>query len=424
MTLAAPKYILCCLTPVLLFISSPALAQSSFADRTNMTWDGAITGMFLGLLAFSVAYNAAFFSILRERFLVWQSVRAIIFFALTIGLSPLAMGEFFATDSQARQVYINILFDLSVAVSGPFLRTYIEPGMLSRRIDRALSWIPAFVMLTTPAMLIADCPPAYMAIRNAVMVGTLVLVCTALTQAWRRGSRTARFQSTAWSSVLAVYGISLFHDIVLGRPFTMLLFALFAALGLEVILTAIGIGDRFVRLKREHDEARAMATALQVIAHTDPLTGLRNRRAIEQAFCDSAPTAIALVDIDVFKTVNDRYGHDIGDRVIVATGSALNSGDAVAGRIGGEEFVVLLYSDVAEVREEAERLRLLVESAASALVPGLSSPVTASMGLAFATTDAGFSTILKVADLNLYTAKRNGRNRLVSPAPEQISIAA
>jgi diguanylate cyclase len=424
MMLVAPKYVFCWLVLILLLMPSQAFAQSSFADHTSMSWDGALTGMFLGLLAFSVAYNAAFFSILRERFLVWQSVRAIIFFALTIGLSPLAMGEFFSADSYARQVYINVLFDLAVAVSGPFLRTYIEPGMLSRRIDRALFRIPPFVMLTTPAMLIADCPPAYMAIRNTVMVGMLFLVCYALTQAWRRGSRTARFQSAAWSSVLAVYGISLFHDIVLGRPFEMLLFALFAALGLEVILTAVGIGDRFVRLKREHDEARTIASALQVIAHTDPLTGLGNRRAIEQAFLDRPPTALALVDIDIFKTVNDRYGHDVGDRVIVATGSALNSGDALAGRVGGEEFVVLLYGDLATVRDEAERLRQMVGSAASALVPGLSSPVTASMGLALAAEGASFSTILKVADINLYSAKRSGRNKLVSPAPDQISIAA
>lgn len=406
------------------FMASPAFAQSTFADRTSMTWDGALTGMFLGLLAFSVAYNAAFYSILRERFLVWQSLRAVTFFALTIGLSPLAMGEMFSADSNARQIYINILYDVAIVISAPFLRSYLEPGMLSRGVDRALQFMPPLVLLTTPAMLIADCPPAYMGIRTAILVGALVLCCTALIQAWRRGSRTARFQAAAWSSVLTVYGISLFHDIFLDYPFGMFLFALFAALGLEVILTAVGIGDRFVTLKREHDEAQTMASALQTIAYTDPLTGLGNRRAIEQAYRDRLPTAVAVVDIDLFKTVNDRYGHDVGDQVIFATGAALNSGNVIAGRIGGEEFVVLLYCAAEDVRREAEHLRELVGSAASAIVPDHLSPVTASMGLAYASRKIGFQAILKIADVNLYIAKNQGRNALVFPAENSFPLAA
>lgn len=58
--------------------AAPAHAQSSFAAHTQMSWDGALTGIFLGLLVFSVVYNAAFYSVLRERFLVWQSLRALI----------------------------------------------------------------------------------------------------------------------------------------------------------------------------------------------------------------------------------------------------------------------------------------------------------------------------------------------------------
>ena len=61
---------------VLLGAADPAHAQSSFADATVMSWDGVLTGIFLGLLLFSLAYNAAFYALLRERFLIWQSVRA------------------------------------------------------------------------------------------------------------------------------------------------------------------------------------------------------------------------------------------------------------------------------------------------------------------------------------------------------------
>lgn len=400
--------------------AAPADAQSSFADHTQMSWDGALTGIFLGLLVFSVVYNAAFYSVLRERFLVWQSLRALVYFALTVGLSPLDMGSALGTDSVARQVYLCILFDLSIAVTGPFIRTYIEPGMLSDRVYRMLGWTGPLIMLTTPAMLLGW--PGYMAFRNIILVATLTLMAYTLAQAWRRGSRTARFQAAAWTAVMAVYGVSLFHDIVLGTPFPAFLFALFCALGLEVMLTALGIADRFLRLKRQHDEARATASALHVIAHKDPLTGLNNRRAIERTFADRRPYAIAIVDLDFFKAVNDHHGHDVGDRVIQAAGAALASGNAEVGRIGGEEFVLLLYGNAQEVQDQAERLRQRITRYAADRVPELIRPVTASVGLVLVG-ESSFGVAMKIADINLYTAKGAGRNRLVMPAPTVLVAA-
>ena len=126
----------------LLATAAPARAQSSFADATSMSWDGVLTGIFLGLLLFSLAYNAVFYRLLRERFLIWQSVRAMSYFALAIALSPLAMGAWLAPDSFARQVWITIFFDLSVVVSGVFLRSYLEPGMVGPRLYRWLGWPP------------------------------------------------------------------------------------------------------------------------------------------------------------------------------------------------------------------------------------------------------------------------------------------
>lgn len=388
-----------------------------------MTWDGVLTGIFLGLLAFSVAYNAAFYTVLRERFLIWQSSRSVVYFALTIALSPLPMGEFLDPHSFARQVYICILFDLSVALTGPFIRSYIEPTMLSRRVVTLLGWNGPLIMLTTPALLIANCPPVYLLFRNMVLVGTLGLMSYALLQSWRRGSRTARFLAAAWCSVLAVYGISLFHDIVLHRPFEGLLFSLFGALAFEVMLTALGIADRFLRLKRGHDEASAKASALQIMAHTDPLTGLGNRRAIEAEFAQRRPYALAIVDLDHFKSINDRYGHDVGDRVIRAAGAALSSGQAVSGRIGGEEFVLLLYGNAVEVQDEAELLRSRVTVFSANVVPELKTPVTASVGLVMVG-DSSFGVAMKIADINLYAAKSRGRNQLIAARSGPVPVVA
>jgi diguanylate cyclase len=384
--------------------AAPARAQSSFANATSMSWDGVLTGIFLGLLLFSLVYNGVFFRLLRERFLIWQSARTLSYFALVLALSPLAMGPWLTPDSFARQVWICLFFDLSVVVSGPFLRSYLEPGMVGPRIRRLLGWPPMLILATTPAMLIADCPPAYMALRNMLLLAMLAL---------RRGSRTARYQAAAWSGIGGVYGVSLFHDIVLGQPFDAFLFLLFPALGLEVMLTALGILDRLVRLRRERQEARAQAEAMRIIAHTDPLTGLPNRRAIEESFNDDPPVAIALVDLDHFKAINDHHGHDVGDRVIFAAGVALGSGTALAARIGGEEFALLFRGPPAAVAIEAERLRQRIGAYVQQMVPLLERPVTASMGLVHIAHGTSFGAAMKSADINLYAAKESGRDRVV-----------
>lgn len=393
--------------------AAPARAQSSFASATSMSWDGVLTGIFLGLLLFSLVYNGVFFRLLRERFLIWQSARTLSYFALVLALSPLAMGPWLTPDSFARQVWICIFFDLSVVVSGPFLRSYLEPGMVGPRIRRLLGWPPVLILATTPAMLIADCPPAYMALRNMLLLAMLGLCASAVIVAVRRGSRTARYQAAAWSGIGGVYGVSLFHDIVLGRPFDAFLFLLFPALGLEVMLTALGILDRLVRLRRERQEARAQAEAMRIIAHTDPLTGLPNRRAIEESFNNDPPVAIALVDLDHFKAINDHHGHDVGDRVIFAAGVALGSGTALAARIGGEEFALLFRGAPAAVASEAERLRQRIGAYVKQMVPLLERPVTASMGLVHIGRGTSFGAAMKSADINLYAAKESGRDRVV-----------
>lgn len=396
----------------LLAAAAPARAQSSFANATSMTWDGVLTGIFLGLLLFSLAYNAVFYRLLRERFLIWQSVRALSYFALAVALSPLAMGAWLAPDSFARQVWITIFFDLSLVVSGVFLRSYLEPGMVSPRVYRWLGWPPVLILMTTPATVMPDAA-AYMMLRSAVLVAMLALCAATVVIALKRGSRTARYQAAAWSGIGGVYGVSLFHDIVLGQPFASFLFLLFPALGLEVMLTAFGILDRLMRLRRERQEARAQAEAMRIIAHTDPLTGLPNRRAIEESFNDELPVAIALVDLDHFKAINDRHGHDVGDRVIFAAGVALGSGSALAARVGGEEFALLFRGAPAAVAIEAERLRQRIGAYVAQMVPLLERPVTASMGLVHIGRDTSFGAAMKSADINLYAAKESGRNRVV-----------
>jgi diguanylate cyclase (GGDEF)-like protein len=157
-------------------------------------------------------------------------------------------------------------------------------------------------------------------------------------------------------------------------------------------------------------------------AATDALTGLPNQRAVQdtlkrmvaQAARTLTPLAALLLDLDHFKQVNDVHGHDRGDEVLAAVGVALRNvvreSDFV-GRYGGEEFLVLLPStDQTGALQLGEAVRAAI---AAISLPNLDRPITASIGVAVLPEHGGDSiTLFRSADRALYSAKRNGRDRI------------
>ena len=157
-------------------------------------------------------------------------------------------------------------------------------------------------------------------------------------------------------------------------------------------------------------------------AKTDALTGLPNNRNVQdtvkrmvaQASRMVAPLAALALDLDHFKEINDSYGHPTGDAVLAAVGSTLTAtvrdGDFV-GRAGGEEFLILLPNTNTDgAQRVAETIRIAVAAIA---IPKVERPITASLGIAILPDHAGDGTsLLRHADQALYTAKKNGRNRI------------
>jgi diguanylate cyclase (GGDEF)-like protein len=191
------------------------------------------------------------------------------------------------------------------------------------------------------------------------------------------------------------------------------------------------VGRRILRLQEELIEARE---ALRVEATHDSLTGLWNRRGVlamlsadlERATREGSPLALVVADLDHFKAVNDTRGHLVGDEVLRQVGRRLH--DAVrpydgVGRLGGEEFLVVLPGAPAPVAAEvAERVRRAIAGSPIAVAGG-ELALTLSAGVAAA--PAGLvdpDPLLAAADDALYEAKRSGRDRVVvaaaiEPAP-------
>ncbi len=185
--------------------------------------------------------------------------------------------------------------------------------------------------------------------------------------------------------------------------------------GMQPLFASIG----FLLLYNE-----ILQSDLHQLARVDPLTGVGNRLAIDEALhqmlacCsrEQQPLAVLMLDADHFKSVNDRFGHAGGDKVLQALVASIRATlrqQDVIGRVGGEEFVVLApATDLVEAQQLGERIRQMVEGE-PLLVDGQLLPLTVSLGVALAR-DAGRDgmTVLQRADGALYAAKQEGRNRV------------
>jgi len=200
----------------------------------------------------------------------------------------------------------------------------------------------------------------------------------------------------------------------------------------EVILTV----ERAIEKKRLREANHRLLRELQSLSRTDGLTGVPNRRTLDEALPQEVarsrrhghPLGVVMLDIDHFKKVNDTHGHAGGDEVLRSfartVASTLREGDVLY-RYGGEEFVaVLSHADLAGAMNAAERI---VKAVAEAAIPLGSTAIniTTSAGVAaLASSAADGSSLVARADGALYEAKRSGRNRALSSAGRLTLVAA
>ena len=199
--------------------------------------------------------------------------------------------------------------------------------------------------------------------------------------------------------------------------FTQAMVSIAAAISLMV---AVAI-DQISELRRQVDD--------------DKLSGLLNRRgfeakagaALRRCLDSERPAALMIADLDHFKQINDSYGHAVGDAIITAFGAhvrTIGPAGMIAGRIGGEEFALLVPGAGIEAgRQLAEAVRIGLAAAAAGHIPAALIPTT-SLGLTIGVPGTGLSALMHEADQALYEAKRCGRNSVRTFTPKSVLLTA
>jgi diguanylate cyclase (GGDEF)-like protein len=237
---------------------------------------------------------------------------------------------------------------------------------------------------------------------GAVITGTEPLAISGLELCWE-----VRLMATAQRPIYVI--------LMAGKDDDQMIVALDSGAD-DLLHTPLAPEELYARLRAAERLAR-MQSELIWLATTDSLTGMFNRRAFfdkAKELCARAeagePLAAIMVDVDHFKRINDVYGHKAGDEAICAVAQTLSIERTIVGRLGGEEFALLLHGrTIAEAVEIAEQLRATV---AGLTIGG--AVLTCSFGVSGWRAGDTIDPLLKRADMALYDAKIGGRNRVIA----------
>ncbi len=404
----------------------PAGAAARDAALAASLIGGALT-----LLALSSAYNLLLARASRQRFVIWHAawVASVLIWGLL--WSQLALIAFPGLAGTTASRLCTLLATLAIAFAATCAATCPEAGTVPRwlrRLALAFGWGVAVVgvpLAFGPPLVIDIFGP----VTSVLVLSVLAAVACLIGLAWRRGSREARSFFLAWAVPMLVLGATQLFDMGTslfgGGPQIAVLFAS----ALQTVWISVATTMRLARFRAERDAARAAQAELHELAQRDPLTGLLNRRGFveraEKALARMAKRdeafALLLIDVDHFKAINDRFGHEAGDGVLQRLASRLEElagTGSHAARLGGEEFALGVAGlSPPALAELADRVRGSLGALALTDLLGADGRLTVSIGVAEASPTSTFQTLYRRADEALYAAKNAGRNRVAHAPP-------
>jgi len=382
-----------------------------------------LAGGSITLLLMAGVYNLSLAIAVRRQSLAWHGMWAVCMVLWGLFWSQIALIPLPQVAGTSAAQTCTLLACLAVATATISVIAAISATLPRWMARTAIGLGIAVAAVGIPASLVTDGSVDMFAdLLGVLVLADLLAVALAIGWSWRHGQGGARDLAKSWAlpmGVLALTQLFDFSDAIFGGGAQI---AVLSASAFQTIWLSISATLRFSTMRADLDQARAAESALAELASRDPLTGLLNRRGfvecLETTFAggNESPLALLLMDVDLFKSINDQFGHEAGDAVLCRIAGLLHRLErevCIAGRMGGEEFVVAISGLTSfALAQFAERVR----NDLGALDHGDITPrraVTVSIGVAEGTTRTRFQRLYSAADRALYDAKRAGRNKVL-----------
>ncbi|MEG8043412.1 diguanylate cyclase [Sphingomonas sp. LR59] len=392
-------------------ILGPAIADHEQRDTTEILL-AALYGAFGGMAIALIVYNLALWGALRQAFqpAYCLLVLCLLAYALT---SSGALGQMIPDlDNNDRQRLNALFLAGSAAAALLFARTFFERAVFTGWL-RPASTIVMAALLAAGLTWGAFAPWHFHTLDTllaSAYLALLILVPVVLYRAWRVRSNFLWLFALAWSVPIAVAGLRIANAFALLDWSLWLDNSTILSMALESMLSSLAIAYRIRLLSVERDTAREQEIAARLLADTEPLTGLLNRRAfLTRAIGRPGDQMLLIADVDHFKRVNEMIGHDGGDEVLRVVARALRNAvpaDALVARIGGEEFAILVDAAIAvapdSVLDRLRGQRMPFDIAVTASIGACTGPLL---------DETDWKLLYNCADRALFAAKAAGRDR-------------
>ncbi|MFN3702159.1 7TM diverse intracellular signaling domain-containing protein [Thermomonas sp.] len=406
-------------------------------------------GLYYGIVLALLCYNLVLWLMLRDASYFWYLLHTVAFGLVLFALNGYGFEYLWPNSVWLADASIPLSICFALIGMQLFARSFLDLRTRWPVGDKVCLAVVAFFVLLGAASTWLPYSVATPIASRAVLLGVLWIIIATLVML-RRGYQPARLFLLAWSLFLA--GTA---------AFTLLAFGVLPqnfwtqngvqiGSALELLLLSLALGKRYASLREENvrlvqetneklergliDRTRELRTAMAQLGEAnvklleysrrDPLTGTYNRRYFHEAFtrlleecgADGRTLGLLLLDLDHFKRINDRHGHQAGDACLVQTARSIeaiaHSYGGLVARFGGEEFVVLLpCNNAQEALQAAEGIRLRIQQN-PVVHEGHSIHLSASIGLHTVAAGRGMGQedVIRMADAALYRAKDDGRN--------------
>ncbi len=381
---------------------------------------------FAGLILALLVYNLALWRGMRQTFLLaycGMLLATLAYAFFTSGAPHYLWPEMTGPD---RLRFSIPLLSINAAAAIIFIRHFFEPASIPNRLVR-LSYGYAVAMVAT-GLIYAAIAPNFVKLMDAVYIAGFaplpLIVAGYVIAAYRRRDPFLRYFLLAWLAPVAAAVARILYSMDILAYNILIENSTLIGLSVEALISSLAIGHRIRLLTTARDRAETAETNAMIMADTDALTGLPNRRAFVRELL-SAPRdwQLVLVDIDHFKRVNDTLGHVGGDDVLIRLAQILRDESAdhsLVARLGGEEFAIAtIASPNGEGLVQPERILSAIRRAD---MPG-GYRITASIGIArrVICEDTDWKVLYRAADMALYRAKGEGRDRSVDYSAERVA---